>query len=94
MTNYTADQLALKAHLEAENAAWVAKCEARGSTFYTTTTEDLDHWARCDVYSVEDYERHALISEISDASKAAYGFRLRMGWDAMSLEELLITFPV
>jgi len=88
MTNYTADQLALKAHIEASNAEWVAQCEARGATFYTTTTTDLDHWAESGVFSVEDYERHSLICEISDASKEAYGFRLRMDWDSMSMEEL------
>jgi hypothetical protein len=88
VTNYTADQLALKAHIEARNAEWVARCEAEGATFYTTTTTDLDHWAESGVFNLEQYERHCLIGEISDASKDAYGFRLRLDWDSMSLEEL------
>jgi hypothetical protein len=77
MTAFTADQLALQAHIEASNAKHVARAEAEGWTFYTTTVSDPAHWARVDVFTIEQYERESLISYISDAHKDAYGFRPR-----------------
>ena len=74
---FTADQLALEAHLEASNAATVARAEAEGWTFYSTTVTDPAHWARVGVFSIAEYERQDLISYISDAHKDAYGFRPR-----------------
>ena len=77
MPNFTVDQLALQAHIEASNAKHVARAESEGWTFYTTTVSDPAHWARYDVFTIEDYERHSLVSYISDAHKDAYGFRPR-----------------
>ena len=77
MTVFTADQLALQAHLEASNATTVARAEAEGWTFYSTTVTDPAHWARVGVFSIAEYERQDLISYISDAHKDAYGFRPR-----------------
>ena len=34
MTVFTADQLALQAHIEAANAEFVAKCEANGALLH------------------------------------------------------------
>ena len=77
MAAFTADQLALQAHIEASNAKHVARAEAEGWTFYTTTVSDPAHWARGGVFTIEQYERESLISYISDAHKDAYGFRPR-----------------
>jgi hypothetical protein len=77
MTEFTADQLALQAHIEASNAEHVARAESEGWTFYTTTVSDPAHWARGGVFTIEQYERESLISYISDAHKDAYGFRPR-----------------
>ncbi|MCP4831738.1 MAG: hypothetical protein GY886_05940 [Gammaproteobacteria bacterium] len=77
MTVFTADQLALKAHIEAANAEFLAKCEAKGSTAVMTTVSDPAHWAEFGVFSIAEYERQSLISYISDAHKDAYGFRPR-----------------
>lgn len=77
MTVFTADQLALQAHIEAANAKFVAKCEANGADWYCTTVSDPAHWAEFGVFTIEQYERQSLISYISDAHKDAYGFRPR-----------------
>ena len=79
----------LQKYIEAENAKWVAECEAQGATWYTTTVSDPAHWAEMDVFTVEDYQRYQQISYISDAHKDAYGFRPRgYDWDNMSMDEL------
>lgn len=89
MTTFTAEQIQLQAHIEAENAKWVAECEAMGAEFYTTTVSDPAHWAEMGVFTVEQYKRDSLISYISDGHKDAYGFRPRhYDWDAMSMAEL------
>lgn len=86
---FTAEQLQLQAHIEAENAKWVAECEAMGAEWYGTTVTDPAHWAEMGVFTVEQYERDRLISYISDGYKDAYGFRPRhYNWDAMSTAEL------
>ena len=77
MTVFTADQLALQAHIEAANAEFVAKCEEKGAQAYFTTVSDPAHWAEFGVFTIEQYERQSLISYISDAHKDAYGFRPR-----------------
>ena len=74
---FTADQLALQAHIEASNARFVERCEAEGAEWYCTTVSDPAHWAEFGVFNIEQYERHSLISYISDAHKDAYGFRPR-----------------
>lgn len=87
MTNYTADQLALRDLLEAEKArtqAWVAEGEGRWAMWSTT---DLDHWAEMGVTSVASYERHNDESYISDSYKEVHGFRPRwINFDIMSDE--------
>ena len=79
----------LQKYIEAENAKWIAECEANGAQWYTTTVSDPAHWAEQGVFTVEDYKRSQLISYISDAHKEAYGFRPRgYDWDNMSMDEL------
>jgi hypothetical protein len=91
MSQFTADQLALQAHIEAANAKFVAECEASGATWYCTTVSDPAHWAEYGVFTIEQYERDSLISYISDAHKDAYGFRPRgynyEGWTLEQLQE-------
>ena len=85
---YSADQLALQAHLIAqreEAIAWQKAEEGRFVTYYTT---DLDHWAQQGVFSVADLERQDLESYISDAHKDAYGFRARYNFSDMSMAQL------
>lgn len=79
----------LQKYIEAENAKWVAECEAQGATWYATTVSDPAHWAEMNVFTVEDYQRYQQISYISDTHKEVYGFRPRgYDWDNMSMDEL------
>ena len=84
--NYTADQLALQAHIEAENAAFAATCKP-GSCMILPAA-DLDMWARMDVYTVDQYIRFSLLSEISDTQKELYGFRMRNDYSNATNEQL------
>ena len=88
---FTADQLALQAHIEESNAKFVAKCEANGAEWYCTTVSDPAHWAEFGVFNIEQYKRQSLISYISDAHKDAYGFRPRgfnyAEWSIADLED-------
>lgn len=89
MNTFTADQIALQAHIEAENAKWVAECKARGATAWTTMVSDPAHWAEYGVYTVAQYERQGLESSIWDLYKDVHGFRPRhMDMSSMSDAEL------
>jgi hypothetical protein len=74
---FTADQIALRAHIQAQNDQWVAECEASGATFYTTTVTDPAHWAQYGVTTVTQYERFQLESSIWDLYKDVHGYRPR-----------------
>lgn len=89
MTKLTNDQIALQAHIEAENAEFNARCEANGATWWTNTVSDPAHWEGYGITTIEGYERHCLISSISDGYKEQHGFRPRfMGLNDMSIDEL------
>lgn len=89
MTTFTNDQIALEAHIEAQNAQWVAQCEENGATFYTTTVADPAHWEEYGITTIAQYERHCLISSIWDGYKELNGFRPRfMNLDDMSMDQL------
>jgi len=89
MTKYTADQVALQAHIEAENARWVQQCQANGATFYTTTVSDPEHWEAYGITTIEQYKRYSLEMSIWDTYKDVHGFRPRhLKLSEMSMEEL------
>jgi hypothetical protein len=89
MNTFNKDQIALQAHIEAENAVWVAQCEANGSTFYTTMVSDPEHWAGYDITTIDGYKRHNLIQSVWDLYKEVNGFRPRfLNVDTMSMEDL------
>lgn len=86
--SYSADQIALRSHLEAEAAATKAKLASGEYTFATYYTTDLEHWAEMEVFSIEDLRRHDAIACYSDTSKEVYGFRMRMDFDKYTTEEI------
>jgi hypothetical protein len=89
MTEFTADQIALEAHIVAENAAFNEQCKANGATWWTNTVSDPTHWAEYDITTIAGYERHCVISSIWDGYKELNGFRPRfMNLDEMSMDEL------
>lgn len=89
MTEFTADQIALEAHIVAENDAFNAQCKANGATWWTTTVSDPAHWAEYGITTIAEYERHTLVSSIWDGYKEAHGIRPRwLDMDSMSMDEL------
>lgn len=87
--NFTQEQLALQAHIKADNEAFVARCKAEGATAWGVTVDDPAHWAEYGVFNIAQYERYSLVSYISDAHKDAHGFRPRhFDYDSMSMQEL------
>ena len=87
-TSFTAEQIALRDHIEAANAKFVAEAKANGATAWFTTVSDPAHWAEFGIFTIEQYERDRLISYISDVSKEARGYRERLNWDEYTMEEL------
>ena len=89
MTTFTADQIELQQHIEAQNAEFTAQCKERGATFWTTTVSDPAHWAEYGITTIAQYERHCLVSSIWDGYKEAHGIRPRwLDMDSMSMDEL------
>ena len=87
--NFTQEQLALQAHIKADNEAFVARCKAEGATAWGVTVDDPAHWAEMGVFNIDQYERYSLISYISDAHTDAHGFRPRhFDYESMSMDEL------
>lgn len=53
---FTADQLKLKAHIEAKNAEGQAQMDAKEGLWISQTTSDPSYWAGLDIYTVEQFE--------------------------------------
>jgi len=87
MSNFTADQIALQAHIEESNSKFVADCQARGADAWSTTVSDPDHWAEYGIYTVAQYERYNLEQDVWELYKDVHGFRPRH-MDSMSDAEL------
>jgi hypothetical protein len=86
--NYTADQLALQAHIRAENEQFVAEAKTNSATLIMTPMDDLDVWAAMGVYNIEQYVRSSLLGEISDMEKELYGFKLRTDYTGATNKQL------
>lgn len=72
MTN---EQTALVNHIRSLNEktlAWVAEGEGRWAC---TFVEDLEHWAESGVYTVLDFTKYNLATEIYEATKSVYGYK-------------------
>lgn len=74
------------ANLNAEKLAWMAEGPDRWTGLWV---EDEAYWNSMGVFTVEDFERHDLISLIWDMYKDVTGCRPRhMDFDSMSLADL------
>lgn len=89
MSKYTQEQLELKAHIEANNAAFIAEAKASGAVVWGVPAADLDMWAEYGVYNIEQYTRHGLMGDCVDLHKEVHGFKCNyVRLEAMSTEEL------
>lgn len=88
---YTAAQMELVAHIEAENAktlAWIAEDPANRGAGITVT--DPEHWASYGIYSVAQYNHYMASMSHYDVFKSVHGFRPRhIDYDAMTTEEIM-----
>lgn len=82
--------MSLAAYLTERNAAtlaWIA--EDPDNRWAGLIVEDLAHWDAMGIYTVEDFQRHELVSLIWDMYKEVTGCRPRhMDFKSMSMEEL------
>lgn len=90
MSNYTAEQIALREHIRAENARFEAQCKASGATWWAVIVDDLDYWASCGVTTVAAFRRDQLLGEFSDTYKSENGFRPDLSrWSEAAMEQWL-----
>lgn len=73
--SFTPEQLALQAHIKAENEKFDASCRASGATFWTLTVDDPAHWAEMGIFNIEQYELAMLKGLFSDIYKDDCGCR-------------------
>lgn len=80
---YSAEQLALQAHIQAQNA------DAREAGACLLPVDDLDHWASYDIFTIEQYEHYMASAAYIDIYKEINGIKPRwINFDAMSTEEI------
>ena len=83
MTQFTAEQLELQAHIQAENE----KARAEGALF--TTMEDLQQWAEYGVFNIEQYQHHSAVGTYIDVYKSINGIKPRwMDFSQMTTEQI------
>jgi hypothetical protein len=84
MSNYSEFQIELKAHIDEYNLKLVEK----GSKDFLVTN-DLDHWAESDVFTVEQFEHYMAIELYVDLYKDLNGSKPRhMDFDLFSTDEI------
>lgn len=86
---FTADQLALKAHIEAKNAETQAWVDAAPGRWAIMPVSDPAHWAEYGIFTIEQYEHDAAASTVYDMTKETFGYK--PSWDAlmaMTIDEL------
>jgi hypothetical protein len=75
-------------NIVASTRAWVA--EDPSNRWAITPVADVSFWNDLGIFTVEQYVRHSLVGEYSDAYKSANGFRPRTdlsGWTNEQIEE-------
>lgn len=88
-STYTVEQLALQAHIKAENEAFVERCKAQGATFWAHPTDDLNFWIEMGINNIEQYERHQAIALLWDMYKEVVGIRPRhFDFSQMTMDDI------
>lgn len=75
-------------HIENINAKSQAEMDATPGLWIGMLTTDPEHWLEYGITTPEDFDKCMLAETIADASKSAYGFKSRVDWTQMTLEEL------
>jgi hypothetical protein len=86
---FTADQIALQAHIEAKNAealAWAAEVEGRWTS---TVVSDPAHWAEQGITTVAQYDHHMAAMTHYEVYRDIHGIKPRwIDYDSMTTEEI------
>lgn len=81
--SFTQDQVALQAHIEAENTAHEG--------LYFSVTTDLAHWASYDITTIDQYEHYMAVEDYIDCYKSVNGIKPRwMDFDSMTVAQLRV----
>lgn len=89
MTNLTADQIALVAHIEAENAKAQAWAEEKEGRFAGMVVTDPAHWAEQNITTVAQYDHYMASMTHYEVYRDIHGIKPRwMDYDAMTTEEI------
>jgi hypothetical protein len=75
--NYTTDQLALQAFINAENEKFIEQAKSRGATGWAVHVSDTAHWAEYDIFTIEQYQHFDAQSTHYDLFKEINGIRPR-----------------
>ena len=76
-------------HIKAKNAEAQAWADAESGRIAGMIVEDLAHWERCNIRTVEQYEHYMIAAGVWDLYKEVTGIRPRwMNMDDMSIAEL------
>lgn len=80
---FTKEQLALQAHIEAENALHADS--------YFSVCADPAHWAGYDITTIEQYEHYMAVEDYIDCYKSVHGIKPRwMDFDSMTVADLSV----
>lgn len=89
MTNFTADQIALEAHINAENVktqAWIDAAEGRWAGMMVS---DPAHWAGYDIYTIAGYEHYMAASANFETIREIDGYKPSWGrYASMTVAEI------
>lgn len=86
---YTKEQLALKAHIDAQNEKDKQEAEAEGRSLLSTMVSDPEHWAGYDVYTIDQYEHLSAQGKHTDLFKEIEGTKPRwMPYEDMTTQEI------
>lgn len=85
---YTADQIALKNFIDAENAERKAWMEAAEGRFAGMVVSDPEHWEGYGITTIYGYKHYMAACDNFSLIRAIYGYKPRWNYDSMTLEEI------
>lgn len=85
---YTADQLALKAHIDSENAERQAQMDSNPKLIWGMVVSDPEHWAGYDITTIEGYKHYMAACDNFEIKREIYGYKPSWNYDSMTLAEI------
>ena len=87
---YTADQIALKEFIEAENAERQERMDndPSGKLWIGMVVSDPEHWAGYDIYTIDGYKHYMAACDNFELTREIYGHKPPWNYDSMTIEEI------